>query len=143
MNPRNNFRRSFGLLLAVAFIALVAANAPARSASPASDAQGDQATIAYRKVFKSSYPEFTEIKVSQSGAATYDIRQMSDTPAPQAAQISAPLVTRIFELAAEVREDALAGIPEPDRKLLLEMLIEMKSNLIERAEIEACAPHEE
>jgi MarR family transcriptional regulator, transcriptional regulator for hemolysin len=51
-----------------------------------------------------------------------------------------PLLDRIFALAAEVREEALAGIPEPDRSRLLDMLIAMKSNLIEQAaEIEAAA----
>ncbi len=44
-----------------------------------------------------------------------------------------PLLDRIFALATEVREDALAGIPEPDRSRLLDMLIEMKANLIEEA----------
>ena len=43
-----------------------------------------------------------------------------------------PLLDRIFALAAEVREEALVGIPEPDRIRLLDMLIEMKSNLIEQ-----------
>ncbi|MGA8382729.1 MAG: MarR family transcriptional regulator [Stellaceae bacterium] len=51
-----------------------------------------------------------------------------------------PLLDRIFALAAEVREEALAGIAEPDRIRLLDMLIEMKSNLIEQAaEIDAAA----
>jgi MarR family transcriptional regulator, transcriptional regulator for hemolysin len=44
-----------------------------------------------------------------------------------------PLLDRIFRLAAEVREDALAGVPEPQRSLLLDMLIAMKANLIEQA----------
>jgi MarR family transcriptional regulator for hemolysin len=44
-----------------------------------------------------------------------------------------PLLDRIFALAAEVRDDALAGIPESHRTLLLDMLIEMKANLIEQA----------
>jgi DNA-binding MarR family transcriptional regulator len=47
-----------------------------------------------------------------------------------------PLLDRIFALAAEVREDALAGIPEPDRSRLLDMMIAMRANLIERAEVE-------
>lgn len=42
-----------------------------------------------------------------------------------------PLLDRIFALAADVREEALVGIPEPDRIRLLDMLIEMKSNLIQ------------
>jgi MarR family transcriptional regulator for hemolysin len=44
-----------------------------------------------------------------------------------------PLLDRIFALAAEIREEALAGIAEPDRDRLIEMMIAMKTNLIERA----------
>jgi hypothetical protein len=84
------------LLLAMAFAARIAASA---RATP-----GDDATITYLKVFKSSYPEYTEIKISQSGAATYDIRQLSDASTPQAARISAPLVARIFDLAAKLHD---------------------------------------
>jgi hypothetical protein len=83
-------------LLAMAFAALIATSA---RATPA-----DEATITYLKVFKSSYPEYTEIKISQSGAATYDIRQLSDASSPQPAQISAPLVARIFDLAAKLHD---------------------------------------
>lgn len=97
MNPRPNCKRLFALLLlAAAFAALVPANARAKP-----DAE---ATITYRKVFKASFPEFTEIRVSQSGAASYDIRQLSDASTPQAAQMSAPLVARIFDLAAKLRD---------------------------------------
>ena len=41
-----------------------------------------------------------------------------------------PLLDRIFALAAEVREAALAGVAEADRGRLLDLLIEMKANLI-------------
>jgi DNA-binding MarR family transcriptional regulator len=44
-----------------------------------------------------------------------------------------PLLDRIFALAAEVREDAMSGIPEADRDLLLDMMITMRANLIEQA----------
>jgi len=88
---------------ALLVVLLLAAALAAFAATNASAAPGDEATITYRKVFKSSYPEFTEIKISQSGAATYDIRQLSDASAPQAARISAPLVARIFDLAAKLR----------------------------------------
>ena len=44
-----------------------------------------------------------------------------------------PLLDRIFALAAEVREESLAGIPEPDRQRLLDVLIAMKGNLLDRA----------
>ena len=48
-------------------------------------------------------------------------------------QAAYPLLDRIFALAAEVREDALAGIAEPDRDLLLEMMLKMRGNLIEQS----------
>jgi MarR family transcriptional regulator, transcriptional regulator for hemolysin len=44
--------------------------------------------------------------------------------------VAYPLLDRIFALAAEVREDALAGVAEPDRGRLLDLLLEMKANLI-------------
>jgi MarR family transcriptional regulator for hemolysin len=44
-----------------------------------------------------------------------------------------PLLERIFALAAEVREEALAGVPEADRVRFLDMLLAMKSNLLDRA----------
>ncbi|MBV8889665.1 MAG: MarR family transcriptional regulator [Alphaproteobacteria bacterium] len=44
-----------------------------------------------------------------------------------------PLLDRIFSLAAEVREESLAGVPEPDRARLLDMLLIMKANLLSRA----------
>lgn len=50
-----------------------------------------------------------------------------------------PLLDRIFALAAEVRDEALAGIPERNRDLLLDMLIGMKANLIEQASAEETA----
>jgi DNA-binding MarR family transcriptional regulator len=43
-----------------------------------------------------------------------------------------PLLDRIFDLAAAVRQDALAGIGEPDRARLVELMAIMKSNLIAR-----------
>ncbi|MGC2333581.1 MAG: hypothetical protein WA581_19175 [Candidatus Acidiferrales bacterium] len=78
--------------------------AAALAATNAHATPGDEATITYRKVFKSSYPEFTEIRISRSGAATYDIRQLSDASTPQAAQISGPLVSRIFDLTAKLHD---------------------------------------
>jgi hypothetical protein len=97
MNLRLHCKRLFALLvLVVAFAGLAALQARAVPA--------DEATVTYRKVFKSSYPEFTEIKISQSGAATYDIRQLSDASSPQSAQITPPLVARIFDLAAKLHD---------------------------------------
>jgi len=85
-------RISPGLLL---LLLLVAASAFAGSPS-------DNPTIIYRKVFKSSYPEYVQIKVSQNGAATYDIRQLDEESEPVAFQINAPLAQRIFDLASKL-----------------------------------------
>jgi hypothetical protein len=62
------------------------------------------ATITFRKVFKSSYPEFVEIKVNQSGAGTYDIRQLSDDPSPQPMDVDPSVVEKIFALAEKLRD---------------------------------------
>jgi len=59
-------------------------------------------TVTFRKIFKSSYPEFVEIKVNQSGAGTTDIRQLSDDPSPQPLQIDPALAQKIFDLAAKL-----------------------------------------
>jgi hypothetical protein len=60
------------------------------------------ATITYRRVFKGSSPEFIEIKVSEDGTASYDIRQSSEDADPQPFQVGAPVQARIFALAAEL-----------------------------------------
>jgi hypothetical protein len=77
---------------------------PARPTAPASVPAPaiSGPTITFEKVFKSSYPEYVEIKVSQSGAGTYDIRQLDEEASPQPFQIDAPLVQRIFSLAGKL-----------------------------------------
>jgi hypothetical protein len=60
------------------------------------------ATITYRKIFKSSYPEFVELKVNDSGSGTYDIRQLSDDSSPQPMELDAQIVQKIFDLAAKL-----------------------------------------
>ncbi|MGB9242645.1 MAG: hypothetical protein WCC03_04775 [Candidatus Acidiferrales bacterium] len=62
----------------------------------------DGPAIIYRKVFKSSYPEYVQIKVSQNGDATYDIRQLDEESEPVAFQINATLAQRIFDLASKL-----------------------------------------
>jgi hypothetical protein len=59
-------------------------------------------TITFEKVFKSSYPEYVEIRVSQSGAGTCDIRQLDEDASPQPFELGAPIVQRIFSLAAKL-----------------------------------------
>jgi hypothetical protein len=83
-------------VLAAIALPLLAA-APARSA-------GEPATVTYRKVFKTSYPEFVEIKISELGSATYDIRQLDEQPSPQPFEISRALVDRVFQLAAQLHD---------------------------------------
>ncbi len=59
------------------------------------------ATITFRKIFKSSYPEFVEIKLQQNGMGTYDIRQLDDDASPQSFELSVPVAQKIFDLAAK------------------------------------------
>jgi hypothetical protein len=59
-------------------------------------------TITFQKVFKSSYPEFVEIKISQNGSGTCDIRQLDEAASPQTFEMGAPLVQKIFSLAAKL-----------------------------------------
>ena len=65
-------------------------------------AENPAAEITFRKVFKTSYPEFVEIKINQAGSGTYDIRQLDEDASPQPFEVSAPLAQRIFALAAKL-----------------------------------------
>jgi hypothetical protein len=65
---------------------------------------GGGATITFRKVFKSSFPEFVEIKVAEDGNCTADIRQLSDDPSPQPFHLSQSVVQRIFKLAGDLHD---------------------------------------
>ncbi len=60
------------------------------------------AVITYRKIFKGSVPEFTEIKVGQPGQCTFDIRQLSEEADPQPFEMGDALRSKIFALAAEL-----------------------------------------
>jgi hypothetical protein len=82
---------------------LLRSSAPHR-ASNATDAPAENATpqITFRKVFKTSYPEFVEIKINQAGTGTYDIRQLDEDANPQPFEVSAPLAERIFALAVKL-----------------------------------------
>jgi hypothetical protein len=97
MNPSARHRRllalvfSFCVLLALGFAPLTQAGVTAPGA-----------TITFRKVFKSSYPEFVEIKVSDSGSGTADIRQLDDESHPLPMQLDAALVQTIFGLASQL-----------------------------------------
>jgi len=57
----------------------------------------------YRRVFKSSSPEFIEIKINEgSDQSTYEIRQLDDDPGASPFEVSSALRSKIFELIAEL-----------------------------------------
>src|SRR5579884_4140087 len=62
------------------------------------------ATITFRKIFKSSTPEFVEIRINRRGESTYDIRQLDDPPSPESFPVSPALAEKIFALSAELRD---------------------------------------
>ncbi len=57
----------------------------------------------YRRIFKSSVPEFIEIKIPQNGGpSTVEIRQFDDEPGAVTFEIGAPLRSKIFELVGQL-----------------------------------------
>lgn len=62
------------------------------------------AAITYRRVFKGSNPEFIEIKVTENGPSTYDIRQLSEDADLEPFQVGDAVRARIFELAGELHD---------------------------------------
>jgi hypothetical protein len=116
MELRRHVRRSIFDFVMVVFFG-VAALLPAASSgqvpkpqtqrpsgTSAAAVSGSEAAITFRKVFKSSYPEFVEIKLTQSGTGTYDIRQLDDDPSPQPFDISASLAQKFFDLASKLHD---------------------------------------
>jgi hypothetical protein len=70
---------------------------------PAGNAASGAATITYRRVFKGSTPEFTEIKVSDQGKCTFDIRQLEEDADAQPFEVGPPVRQKIFELATDLK----------------------------------------
>jgi hypothetical protein len=57
----------------------------------------------YRRIFKSSSPEFIEIRIEQnSSAATYEIRQLDEDSAAVPFEIGPALRSKIFQLASDL-----------------------------------------
>ncbi|HTS12110.1 MAG TPA: hypothetical protein VMH00_08345 [Candidatus Limnocylindrales bacterium] len=98
-----SFRKNPLVLVALSCSVLFGALCAGVPAWAGSGANSD-ATITYRKIFKTSYPEFVEIKVKESGTGTYDIRQLADDPNPQPLDLSAPLAQRIFQLTSTLHD---------------------------------------
>jgi len=95
-----NVRRSIAVisLFALAPLGGFASQEAAHAGAP------DTATITFRKVFKSSYPEFVEIKVTEAGTGTFDIRQLDESPNPQPLTLGPQLAQRVFQLAAALHD---------------------------------------
>jgi hypothetical protein len=62
------------------------------------------ATITFKKVFKTSYPEYVEIKLTESGAGTFDIRQLDEAASVQPFDIGQPIVRKVFDLAGKLHD---------------------------------------
>jgi hypothetical protein len=74
----------------------------AASVSPPAPAVGG-AKLSFRRVFKSSTPEFIEISIREdSDDATYEIRQLDDDPGAAHFQVSSALRSKMFALAEQL-----------------------------------------
>ena len=63
------------------------------------------AKLTFRRIFKSSTPEFIEITVRQdSDEATYEIRQLDDDPGASPFQVSAAWRAKMFDLARQLND---------------------------------------
>ena len=72
------------------------------STSPSSPAPA-AAKLTFRRVFKSSTPEFIEISVREdSDESTYEIRQLDDDPGKSPFEVSSALRAKMFELAGQL-----------------------------------------
>jgi hypothetical protein len=90
-----------GVISAPATMASEETVVAAPAAPLASPAVGGKLT--FRRVFKSSTPEFIEITVREdSDDATYEIRQLDDDPGPARFQVSSAWRAKIFGLAGQL-----------------------------------------
>src|ERR1700719_3099349 len=93
------------LFLGAALSALAAepARRAASLAESASTSAAAGAKLTFRRIFKSSTPEFIEISVREdSDEATYEIRQLDDDPEKLPFEVSAPLRGKMFEFAGQL-----------------------------------------
>lgn len=83
---------------------LLAGPLPTSAASPhPAAATANGAKLTFRRVFKSSTPEFIEITVrADSDSATYEIRQLEDDPGASPFEVSSALRAKMFELTGEL-----------------------------------------
>ena len=98
-----------GLTSAIALLSLgsSASALPSTNAtagiSSAALSPADTAKLSFRRIFKSSSPEFIEIVVPEDAKpAMYEIRQLDEDPGASPFEISAGLRARMFELAGRL-----------------------------------------
>src|SRR5580698_176703 len=77
---------------------------------PAARANPGGATVTYRRVFKSSSPEFIEVKINDQGKATFDIRQLDEDADPEPFEVGPAVRKSIFNLSAELKNFAIPSI---------------------------------
>lgn len=91
------------LLLALCASGLFSYAALADPFSQAPLSSSTHAKLTYRRIFKSSSPEFIEIIVREdTNAATFEIRQLDEEPGALPFEVGAPLRARMFELATQL-----------------------------------------
>ncbi|HTC62517.1 MAG TPA: hypothetical protein VK709_06715 [Candidatus Saccharimonadales bacterium] len=78
--------------------------------TPVARANPSGAIITYRRVFKSSTPEFIEIKISDQGKCTFDIRQLDEDADPQPFEVGPEVQKKIFELASDLKYFAVQNL---------------------------------
>jgi hypothetical protein len=77
---------------------------------PAARANPPGATITYRRIFKGSTPEFIEVKISDQGKSTFDIRQLDEDADPEPFEVGPAVRKKIFDLAAELKDFDAANL---------------------------------
>lgn len=74
------------------------------AAGPSLASPAGSGEFSYRRIFKSSTPEFIEIKIKEdSDTGSYEIRQLDEDPGATPFEISHALRAKIFELVAQLR----------------------------------------
>jgi hypothetical protein len=77
---------------------------------PAVHADPGPATISYRRLFKGSTPEFIEIKITEPGKATFEIRQLEEDPDPEPFEVGAPVRQKIMQLTADLNHFGITSL---------------------------------
>jgi hypothetical protein len=104
--PERGVRASgrWGIAILCGAIGCLAAVSAFAAAAQPSLAPANGAVVVFRRVFKSSSPEFIEIRIPESGPGTCDLRGLDEDPNPQTLDIGARLRGRIFELTGDLRD---------------------------------------